>query len=222
GNAPFTDETPMAVLMAHALKPPPPLPTELSVFQPIFDRMLAKRPEDRYADLREFEQALRGLILSDEDLGTRLRAGSTRSSSSQLRQLGFGSDTHSSSGITRDMNYRRDASTMLRTLTQPRELWRVLRTGRGIAAAALVAGVILLGVLLWSGFGGSGGAPENEDYVRLLLNEAQEHIASGALLQPPGKNAFEDLQKVLQQDADNPRAAELLAGVAVSLRSQAL
>jgi tetratricopeptide (TPR) repeat protein len=222
GNAPFTDETPMAVLMAHALKPPPPLPAELAVFQPIFDRMLAKRPEDRYADLREFEQALRGLILSDEDLGTRLRAGSTRSSSSQLRQLGFGSDTHSSSGITRDMNYRRDASTMLRTLTQPRELWRVLRTGRGIAAAALVAGVILLGVLLWSGFGGSGGAPENEDYVRLLLNEAQEHIAAGALLQPPGKNAFEDLQKVLQQDADNPRAAELLAGVAVSLRSQAL
>jgi tetratricopeptide (TPR) repeat protein len=222
GNAPFTDETPMAVLMAHALKPPPPLPADLAVFQPIFDRMLAKRPEDRFADLREFEQALRGLILSDEALGTRLRAGSTRSSSSQLRQLGFGSDTHTSSGVTRDMNLRRDASTMLRTLARPSEWWGVVRTARGIAGAALVAGVNLLGVVLWAGFGAGGGPQENEDYVRLLLNEAQEHFAAGALLQPPGKNAFEDLQKVLQQDPDNARAAELLAGVAVSLRSQAL
>ncbi len=225
GSAPFVDETPMAVLMAHALKPPPPLSAELSMFQPIFDKMLAKHPDDRYPNLREFEKALREVIVGSETLSMRLQAGGARSSSSQLRMLGFGSDTHASSGVTRNMDFGRDASTILRTLTHPREFMQAMRTARGLAAVALVAGLIVIGMLLWNGFGGfggPGGSGESQELVRLYLKEAEEFIAKGALLQPPEHNAFEDLQKVMQQDPDNHRAAELLSGIAINLRSKAL
>lgn len=222
GSAPFVDDTPMAVLMAHALKPPPPIKEDLAMFQPIFDKMLAKHPDDRFPNLREFEKALREVIVGSDVLGMRLQAGSASSSSSQLRKLGFGSDTFTSSGVTRNLDFSRDASTMLRTLTHPREFWAAMRTARGLAVAALVAGVIVIGVLLWNGFGGAGSSGESQELVRLYLKEAEEYIAKGALLQPSEHNAFEDIQKVLQQDPGNRRAAELQSGIAVTLRSQAL
>ena len=72
GRPPFTGENPMAVLMGHALKPPPPLPNDLAPLQPIFDRMLAKEPNDRFANLQDFVKALRGLVVGNDALGKKL------------------------------------------------------------------------------------------------------------------------------------------------------
>jgi tetratricopeptide (TPR) repeat protein len=54
-----------------------------------------------------------------------------------------------------------------------------------------------------------------------LLREADRLIASGDLLTPPGGNAFEDLQKVLQKDPENERGLELLGQIAAQLRGEA-
>ena len=84
GKPPFTGENPMAVLMGHALQPPPPLPDDLKPLQPIFNKMLAKNPDDRFANLLDFIKALRGLVVGNAALVKQLGSvtaaarGSTR------------------------------------------------------------------------------------------------------------------------------------------------
>ncbi|MGA8278291.1 MAG: protein kinase [Rhodanobacteraceae bacterium] len=222
GNVPFADETPMAVLMAHALKPPPPLPSELGMFQPIFDHLLAKKPDDRYATLRKFVEALRSLILSNETLGMRLRAGNSRTSSSQLRRLGFSGDSSGAGhGITLDMHQRsRETSALSRF--DPTRLAPALRGGRGVAVAALVVVALGLGAILWNVFGPGSPSTNDEQVTRLELNEARNLIDAGKkLVTPPGDNAFEYLQNVLQRDADNRQAVKLVDTLAEKMRGQA-
>ena len=48
GQRPFTGETLDLLLARHLTAPPPPLPPDLAALQPIFDRLLAKAPQDRY------------------------------------------------------------------------------------------------------------------------------------------------------------------------------
>jgi len=50
---PFEGDTAMSVIIQHRQAPIPRLPDELSVYQPAIDRMLAKKPEDRFASARE-------------------------------------------------------------------------------------------------------------------------------------------------------------------------
>jgi DNA-binding response OmpR family regulator len=58
GRKPFHGETAMEILQAHVAEPPPPLPPELAGFQPLLDRLLAKRPNDRFDTAREVYEAL--------------------------------------------------------------------------------------------------------------------------------------------------------------------
>ncbi len=50
GQVPYNAEETFAVGLMHINEPLPRLPNELSRYQPLLDRLLAKRPEDRYAD----------------------------------------------------------------------------------------------------------------------------------------------------------------------------
>lgn len=58
GKSPFEATDAFALALKHATAPLPGLPSELTRFQPLFDRLLAKQPEERYADLDEFLRAL--------------------------------------------------------------------------------------------------------------------------------------------------------------------
>jgi CheY-like chemotaxis protein len=58
GRKPFHGQTAMEILQAHVAQPPPPLPAELAGFQPLIDRLLAKRPNDRFDTAREVYEAL--------------------------------------------------------------------------------------------------------------------------------------------------------------------
>ncbi len=55
---PFHGETAIEILQHHVGSPPPRLPGELAGFQPVLDRLLAKRPNDRYDTATELVQAL--------------------------------------------------------------------------------------------------------------------------------------------------------------------
>jgi DNA-binding NarL/FixJ family response regulator len=57
---PFHGETAIEILQHHVGSPPPALPAELAGFQPVLDRLLAKRPNDRYDTASEVAAALAG------------------------------------------------------------------------------------------------------------------------------------------------------------------
>lgn len=53
GSKPFQGDSPLETIMAHLNSDPPPLPTGLSRFQPLLDRMIAVNPRDRFASASE-------------------------------------------------------------------------------------------------------------------------------------------------------------------------
>ena len=61
GNPPFHEDSDIATLMCHVNRPPPPLPDELATLQPIFDKALAKAPDERYSRAREMIEHLEEL-----------------------------------------------------------------------------------------------------------------------------------------------------------------
>ena len=88
GQPPFRGDTPIAVLMMHLTQAPPPLPDELRAFQDIFDRLLAKDREARYANLSEFSNDLKSRVTDSDTLLMRLHIDPNQTSSEQLRALG--------------------------------------------------------------------------------------------------------------------------------------
>lgn len=61
GQKPFTAGTPSGVIYQHVHGDIPRLPPELARYQPIIDRALAKRPEDRFQTARAFIEVLEQL-----------------------------------------------------------------------------------------------------------------------------------------------------------------
>ncbi len=53
GDKPFNAETPMAMIIRHRHAPVPRLPAALARYQPGVDRMLAKKPDDRFQNVEE-------------------------------------------------------------------------------------------------------------------------------------------------------------------------
>ncbi len=58
GRKPFKADSAMGIIYLHAQGPLPVLPLELSKYQPLTDRMLAKKPEDRLQSVAEVEEWL--------------------------------------------------------------------------------------------------------------------------------------------------------------------
>jgi serine/threonine protein kinase len=58
GRKPYTAENPMAIIYMHRNAPLPKLPEELAELQPLLDRLLGKRPEDRFRNATEAGQAI--------------------------------------------------------------------------------------------------------------------------------------------------------------------
>ncbi len=58
GQKPYSADNPMAIIYMHRNAPLPRLPEPLAELQPLLDRMLAKLPQERFADAAETTQAL--------------------------------------------------------------------------------------------------------------------------------------------------------------------
>ena len=61
GKRPYEATTVMELLVMHVKSPPPTLPPQAAVLQPVIDRLMAKKPADRFGDAQQVEAALRAL-----------------------------------------------------------------------------------------------------------------------------------------------------------------
>ncbi len=86
---PFVGDTPMQVAMAHVSQPPPPLPIQFAFAQPLMDKMLAKKPEDRFPDLKAFTRELKNVLTGSKLLQSKLEINPAEDVSEQLKALGF-------------------------------------------------------------------------------------------------------------------------------------
>jgi serine/threonine protein kinase len=55
---PYSADNPMAIIYMHRNAPLPRLPDAIAELQPLLDRLLAKRPEDRFADADKTIEAI--------------------------------------------------------------------------------------------------------------------------------------------------------------------
>jgi serine/threonine protein kinase len=220
GVPPFRADTPIAVLMAHLTQPPPPLPPEFAAFQPVLDRMLAKRRDDRYAGMKEFTQDVKSRLIHSDTLLTKLRLDPGLTASEQLRALGFATSTPSGGGLHDSL--LGSLSLTPRPTPQP----EVIATSRSrppwwawFTAAVGVVLIAIGGVLALRGHGGL--SKDERDLVQFWLDRAAQRIAEDRLVIPAEDSAFAYLQKVQQKDPDNPKAAELAGRIAARLAEQA-
>ena len=71
GKPPFAASDAFALALKHATEPLPELPAQLARCQPLFNRLLAKQPEDRYAGLDQCLHALATIAhLMGVDMGS--------------------------------------------------------------------------------------------------------------------------------------------------------
>ena len=109
GRVPFMGDSAVAVLLKHVNEPPPPLPANLSVLQPVLDKVLAKDPNDRYNRGRDFIEHL-------EQLGPQLKEmlakGVTSAAPAQFT-MGAGDDdaTMAADAISDDATVQSNAVT---------------------------------------------------------------------------------------------------------------
>jgi tRNA A-37 threonylcarbamoyl transferase component Bud32 len=59
---PYKADNPMALIYKHRKEPVPRLPQQFAALQPILERLLAKSPDDRFADAGEAATALEGVF----------------------------------------------------------------------------------------------------------------------------------------------------------------
>jgi serine/threonine-protein kinase PpkA len=236
GHPPFEGESALQVAMAHLSSPPPALPPRFRTFQPVLDRMLAKKLEHRYPDLRSFTRELKSVLTSSDALLHELHIDSDQSASEQLRALGFsesqintgavrisatgpaatvqqpGPRTDRGPGI-RPQSQAPSSITGSHASTSPRSRWATF------AAAAIVLGLAISGWMLFGRGDGLDSATRN--IVDRALLGVDQLIDEGKLVAPPGNNAYEELQDLLQVAPNYAKAQERLDGIVASLRQQA-
>jgi serine/threonine protein kinase len=86
---PFDGGTAMQTAYAHVHSPPPRLPLEFAFAQPLLDRMLAKKPEERFPDMNSFARELRNALIGSPILQRRLQIEPGENVSEKLRAMGF-------------------------------------------------------------------------------------------------------------------------------------
>ena len=86
---PFEGGTAMQTAYAHVHTPPPRLPLEFAFAQPLLDRMLAKKPEDRFPDMKSVARELKNVLLGSPVLQRRLQIEPGENVSEKLRAMGF-------------------------------------------------------------------------------------------------------------------------------------
>ena len=236
GSKPYQAPDAYAVALMHVTEPVPQLPDRVDWLQPLIDGLMAKSPDQRFANGDAFIAACDRLIQSNpqaamaarEQKGTRKRASMPRPPPARI-------DTDSRTAASEPVS--------VGTPTGSRNM--------KIAVAAAVAVVLIVGVVLgWRFTHPSGpatgtgtvdrpttsqpttvptpnlpvdnGGSELLAKVELptLLAKGEEYLAYGQknggekMGFPPGENAIDMFQEALRREPENARATQGLARVA--------
>ena len=81
GKPPFDGEDGFAVAYSHVHEPVPPLPAELAKWQPLIDRCMAKKPDERFQDCGQFIAMLRRIAFASRAPATQALPPSSRDAS---------------------------------------------------------------------------------------------------------------------------------------------
>ena len=229
GSPPFRGDTPIAVLMMHLTQAPPPLPDELRAFQDVFDRLLAKDRDARFANLSEFSNDLKSRVTDSDTLLTRLHIDPNQTSSEQLRALGFFTSTPTGENILRSLPNRptppgaRPAPNLVGATPQPAPSAGTVWTRKKWLVAAVAAILLIVVAGAWYALrsGGHRLSKDEADLVTFWLERAEQRVAEKRLVTPAEDSAYEYVQKALQKDPENAKAQALLDGITKTLGDEA-
>ncbi len=208
GQPPYKGDTPIAVCMQHLTAALPHLPPDLADLQPVIDRMLAKKREDRYASMTEFTHSLRDVFVASDSMRQVAMLSPDSPWSEQLRELGFSFDTLRDADFKAalEAQRRRSGGKPPKPVAAPPPVPANGRTGVSARVAArrrwpLWAGLAALLVLLAVGTGWWLTQPkpptENELYIlRGMRGDFTQRMVEGKLFQPDGDSALDFVNKM--------------------------
>ncbi len=210
GELPFRAEEPLALAMQHVQTEPPPLPQGLAELQPIMDRMLAKKPEDRFATMLEFCRAIKDLVMTEQAFAAKLSGETKIFNSDQFSDPRFGSDAlRVPERISRDMDrvgdrgkvaptrISRESGRRVQPSAAPRRRWVWPAAGVALALLSILGGVFYTDVAKLFSDGAAGLSEADRRMVDNLLDRVNGYIIRNQIESPPGENAVEMLNQAL-------------------------
>ena len=227
GEPPYKGETPIAVCMQHLTAPLPKLPPELADLQPVMDRMLAKKREDRYPSMAAFTHALRDVFVASDAMRHVAMFSPETPWSEQLRDLGFSFDTLRDADVKAALEAQRKRS-------QPaaqRKVDTADHTGVSVAVAgrrrwplwAALALVLLLGAggALW--WATRARPPTETERLALMQRQLEfsNRLAADQLLEPIGQSALDSVQAMRDIHATADETVAVLAELQRALLERA-
>ena len=231
GQKPYQANDAYAVALMHVTEPVPVLPDKFAWLQPLIDGLMAKSPEQRFANGDAFIAACDRLIQSNpqaltaarEQRGTRKRAAMPRPPQVDTESTTAASAAVKLGGPSKNVRLALIGAAVLLVVvasvlgwrwthpTNPVEPPRTTDTSRSNPPANVPP------VL-------SGNDAGNDALAKLdmptLLSRAEQYLAYGQknggekMGFPPGDNAIDMFQEALRREPGNPRATQGLAQVA--------
>lgn len=203
GSRPYEADTAIATALKHLQSPVPTLPGHLAPYQPLIDRLLAKKPEERFTGAAE--------LIAEIDRLLPVARQAARTDQTEATTLNPTADAVSNrlSGEARLIPYRAlgvglalvitvAVIVTLVTADRPsreetyRDTMQVPRQQRNVTPPLTTSEVAK---------------------VERLLAAAEAHAAVGRILRPPGSNAYDAYRMVLEIDPQNADAKRGIAEI---------
>ena len=239
GQPPYKGDTPIAVCMQHLTAALPTLPPDLADLQPVIERMLAKKREDRYASMTEFTHSLRDVFVASDSMRHVAMLSPDSPWSEQLRELGFSFDT------LRDADFKAALEAQRRrTGGKPGKPGKPVAPPAAPANARTGVSTRVAGPRrwpLWAGLAAAlllaaGGAgwwltrtqpPTETELLALtqLRTDFAERLARGDLFEPAGASAMDavlTMRKIHASADESLAASEAMRKAAVERAQSAL
>ncbi len=213
GTKPYRAEDSFAIALMHINEPIPRLPPELSRFQPIIDRLMAKAPDQRFASAEALIEALQPFLPGDTATMTARRP------------------TVSPGNVSSKAATVSTRAVPTPSATRSRKPWPLWLGGGGSVAALGLVGYLGYAGHIALPFGTLPAPPEDpfgvefknnalplseaqQAQVRRMLEIAQLNLETGRLVDPPVSNAAYVFHQILALDPANPEARAGLLEIA--------
>ena len=222
GRVPFQGDSAVAVLMKHVNEPPPPLPEYVSVFQPIIDKALAKKREDRYPRARamiehiqELEPQIRQLMAkqqavvsqggADDATNVQSALGATKTMTKVTGKVTSAQKLTAETELTDVLS---SAKATISNFSEEARFRRARNTRRGIAAAAVIV-VLALAYVAYQQFyvvprASQMASQQRQEKIAELLSAADSARAGLVLTDAKAADALiTQYREILVLDSEN-------------------